>query len=109
MHYPPLVAVQQAVQNPPHYPLDLVNAKAFLLGGPFIQKALHINIQKLEDQVKLLIAVQDVQKLHDRRVVQLLEQADLSELDTGYALIRVLDLDLLERDSLKKRTYDRMD
>ena len=52
--------------------------------------------------------MQDVQKLHDGRVVQLLQQADLPELNAGYALIRVLDLDLLERDSLKKRIYDKI-
>ena len=52
--------------------------------------------------------MQDVQKLHDCRVVQLLQQADLPELNAGYALIRVLDLDLLERNSLKKRRCDRI-
>ena len=106
VHYAPLVAVKQAVQHPPHHALDLANAQALLLGGPFVQIALHVNIQKFENQVQLLVTVQDVQKLHDRRVVQLLQQADLPEFDAGYALVRMLDLDLLERDSLKKRIHD---
>lgn len=46
--------------------------------------------------------MQDVQELDHGWVVQLLEQADLPELDAGYALIRMLDLDLLECDSLKE-------
>ena len=36
VHYPPLVAMQQTVQHPPHRPLDLVNAQAFLLRSLFI-------------------------------------------------------------------------
>ena len=90
------MAVEQAVEDPPHHALDLVNAEAFLLRSLFVQIALHVSIQKFENQVQLLVAVQDVQELHDGRVIQLLQQADLPELDTGYALIRMLDLDLLE-------------
>ena len=50
--------------------------------------------------------MQDVQKLYDRWVVQLLQEADLPQLEAGYALVRVLDLDLLECDGLKKHKDD---
>ena len=41
-------------------------------------------------------------------MVQLLEQADLPELDARYAVIWVLDLDLLDCDSLNKHINDRI-
>ena len=50
--------------------------------------------------------MQDVQKLDDRRVVQLLQEANLPQLEARYALVWVLDLDLLERDGLKKHKDD---
>lgn len=103
MHYPALVTVKETVQDPPHYPLDLINAQAFPLRRSLVQKVFQVHIQKFEHQVELVIAVQNVLQLHHGRVVQLLEQADLPELDARYAFIRVLYLDLLERDDLKKR------
>ena len=61
-----------------------------------------IYVEVLQNQVQLgpVLAVDDVEKLDDAGVVELLEEADLSQGRGGNPLVAMLDLNFFESDDL---------
>jgi hypothetical protein len=84
VHDAALVAVQQALQDLPDDGASLRNRHG--LAAP-VQILLHVKVEKLEDQVELVVAVHDVEQVDDGSVVELTEQGDLSNGGTGNTFI----------------------
>jgi len=70
-------------------------------GSTFLVKILfHVQIEVLKDQVNLILAMDDVHKVHDTRMVQFLKERHLTDGCAGNAFIRVLYFDFLQSDHL---------
>lgn len=105
MHDTALVAVQQALEHLPDDRASLRNRHGLTT---LVQILLHVQVEKLEDQVELVVASHDVEQVDDGRVVELTEQGDLADGRAWDTLIRVFDLDFLQRYSLVELEVDRL-
>jgi hypothetical protein len=77
VHDSSLVAVKQALQHLPHNHLNLVYIKLLFLFSQLLKMLLHIHVKELEHQVELVLAVHNVNELHNSFVVKLFKKCNL--------------------------------
>ena len=65
-----------------------------------VQVFLHVEVEELEDEVDLVLAMDDIQQIHYARMVQLLQQRHLPDRRARYTLVRVLYLYLFQSNNL---------
>lgn len=84
VHDPALVAVQQALQHLPDDRASLGDGHGLAAA---IEILLHVEVEKLEDQVELVVAVNDVEQVDDGSVAELTEEGDLADGRAGNAFV----------------------
>ena len=97
VHDSPLVAMENGEEHLPDNVLDVRHREWLAL---LVQVLLHVEVEVLEDEVDLVLAMDDVQEIHYAWMVQFLEQRHLPDRRTRYALIRVLYLYLFQGNNL---------
>lgn len=98
VHDAALMAVEQALQH-------LVDNRARLCEchrlAPLVKILLHVLVEKLEGQVELVLAMDDVQQVDNAWVAKLAQESDLADGSAGNTLVTVLNFDLFESYSLQ--------
>ena len=92
VHDAALVAVQKARKDLPDDRASLRNSHRLAAA---VEVLLHIEVEKLEYEVELVFAMNDVNEVDDVYVAQLTQQGDFANRGAGNAFIGVLNFDFL--------------
>jgi len=92
VHDASLVAVQEALKDLPDDRASLRNSHRLAAA---VEVLLHVEVEKLEYEVELVFAMNDVNEVDDVHMAELTQQGDLANRGAGNALIGVLDFDFL--------------
>ena len=98
MHDAALVAVQEALEHLPDDRASLRNSHRLATA---VEVLLHVEVEKLEDEVEPIFAMNDIDEVDDVDVAQLTQQGNLADRGAGNALVGVLDFDFLNCYRLK--------
>lgn len=89
------MAVEESLEDLVHDALDLGEIKSLLFLDLHFQVFFHVHVEELEDQIQFVLAVHNVNQVHDALVLQLPQQRNLSQSGAGYSFVAVLDFYLL--------------
>lgn len=98
MHDAALVAVQEALEHLPDDRASLRNSHRLAAA---VEVLLHVEVEKLEDEVEPIFAMNDIDEVDDVDVAQLTQQGNLADRGAGNALVGVLNFDFLNCYRLK--------